>query len=116
MKSSVKNLFHRSKKLRHAVKDISFRIPEGEIVGFLGPNGAGKTTTIKMLSGILCPTSGSAWVNGYVPWERKNAFKKQFAYVAGQKSQLWPNLPAMDSFELNKSIYEIPEGEYRKTL
>lgn len=116
MKSSVKNLFHREKKIRHAVKDISFQIPEGEIVGFLGPNGAGKTTTIKMLSGILYPTSGKVLVNGFVPWERKKEFKKQFSYVAGQKSQLWLNLPAMDSFELNKDIYELADSDYRKTL
>lgn len=116
MKSSVKNLFHRTKQVRHAVKDISFEIPKGEMVGFLGPNGAGKTTTIKMLSGILHPTSGEVLVNGYVPWERKKEFKKQFAYVAGQKSQLWINLPAVDSFALNKSIYELPDAEYRRTL
>ena len=116
MKSSVKNLFHRTKQIRHAVQDISFRIPEGEIVGFLGPNGAGKTTTIKMLSGILFPTSGTVKVNGFIPWERKKAFKKQFAYVAGQKSQLWLNLPAIDSFELNKSIYELSDSDYRQTL
>lgn len=116
MKSSVKNLFHRTQNIRHAVKDISFRIPEGEIVGFLGPNGAGKTTTIKMLSGILYPTSGTVLVNGYIPWERKKEFKRQFAYVAGQKSQLWLNLPAIDSFELNKSIYELSDEEYKKTL
>lgn len=116
MKSSIRNLLHRKQIIRHAVKDISFHIPEGEIVGFLGPNGAGKTTTIKMLSGILYPTSGSVSVNGYIPWERKNAFKKQFSYVAGQKSQLWLNLPAVDSFELNKSIYELSDSEYKKTL
>ena len=116
MKSSVKNLFHRTKQVRHAVKDISFEIPKGEMVGFLGPNGAGKTTTIKMLSGILHPTSGEVLVNCYVPWERKKEFKKQFAYVAGQKSQLWINLPAVDSFALNKSIYELPDAEYRRTL
>lgn len=114
--ASVKNLFHREKIIRHAVKDISFEIPEGEIVGFLGPNGAGKTTTIKMLSGILYPTAGEISVNGFVPWERKKEFKKQIAYVAGQKSQLWLNLPALDSFELNKSIYELPDAEYKKTL
>lgn len=116
MKSSVKNLFHRTKQVRHAVKNISFEIQKGEMVGFLGPNGAGKTTTIKMLSGILYPTSGEVQVNGYVPWERKKEFKKQFAYVAGQKSQLWVNLPAVDSFALNKSIYEIPDAQYRQTL
>ena len=116
IKSSVKNLFYRNKNIRHAVKDISFHIPEGEIVGFLGPNGAGKTTTIKILSGILYPTSGQVAVNGYIPWERKKEYKKQFAYVAGQKSQLWLNLPAVDTFELNKSIYEIPDEEYKNTL
>lgn len=116
MKSSVKNLFHRTKQVRHAVKNISFEISKGEMVGFLGPNGAGKTTTIKMLSGILYPTSGEIYVNGYIPWERKKEFKKQFAYVAGQKSQLWINLPAVDSFELNKSIYELSDAEYRQTL
>lgn len=116
MKSSVKNLFHRTKQIRHAVKNLSFEIQKGEIVGFLGPNGAGKTTTIKMLSGVLYPTSGEVQVNGYVPWERKKEFKKQFAYVAGQKSQLWINLPAVDSFALNKSIYEISDTQYRQTL
>lgn len=116
VKNSVLNLFHREKKIRHAVKNVSFEIPEGEIVGFLGPNGAGKTTTIKMLSGILYPTSGQVSVNGFIPWERKKEFKKQFAYVAGQKSQLWLNLPALDSFELNKSIYELPDTLYKQTL
>ena len=116
VKSSVKNLFHRTKQIRHALKDLSFEIQKGEMVGFLGPNGAGKTTTIKILSGILHPTSGEARVNGYVPWERKKEFKKQFAYVAGQKSQLWINLPAVDSFALNKSIYEISDAQYRQTL
>lgn len=114
--ASVKNLFHREKIIRHAVKDVSFEIPEGEIVGFLGPNGAGKTTTIKMLSGILYPTSGEIKINGFIPWERKKEFKEQIAYVAGQKSQLWLNLPALDSFELNKSIYELPDAEYKQTL
>ncbi|MDO4291956.1 MAG: ATP-binding cassette domain-containing protein [Eubacteriales bacterium] len=116
MKSSIQNLFHRKKQIRHAVKNISFEVQKGEMVGFLGPNGAGKTTTIKMLSGILHPTSGEISVNGYVPWERKNEFKKQFAYVAGQKSQLWINLPAVDSFALNKSIYELSDTEYKQTL
>lgn len=82
-------LFHRKTLLKNAVQDVSFEIDEGEIVGFLGPNGAGKTTTLKMLSGILYPTSGSASVLGYVPWERKKEFKKNFSIVMGQKSQLW---------------------------
>ncbi len=115
-KGTVKNLFHREYRTRHAVKDISFSIEEGEMVGFIGPNGAGKTTTLKMLSGILFPTGGEARVNGYVPWERKDAFKRSFALVAGQKSQLWIDLPAMESFYLNKCIYGIPDGEYKKTV
>lgn len=115
-KSAFKNLFHRQKKQKEAVKDISFSIEQGEFVGFIGPNGAGKTTTLKILSGILYPSSGTATVNGYIPWERKEAFKKQFALVAGQKSQLWPDLPAVDSLYLNKCIYEIPDQQYQNTM
>ena len=116
LKGSVKNLFHRVKKIRHAVKNITFSIDEGEMVGFIGPNGAGKTTTLKMLSGILYPTGGRGLVNGYVPSERKDGFKRSFALVAGQKSQLWFDLPALESFYLNKCIYNIPDGEYKKTV
>ncbi len=86
------------------------------MVGFLGPNGAGKTTTLKMLSGILHPTSGSANVFGYTPWERKKPFKQLFSIVMGQKSQLWPDLPAGESIYLNKCIYQVPDEEYRRTL
>lgn len=116
LKGSVKNLFRREKKVKHAVKDISFCVEEGEMVGFIGPNGAGKTTTLKMLSGILVPSSGAATVGGYTPWERKDAFKHSFSLVAGQKSQLWTDLPAIESFYLNKCIYKIPDSEYRKTV
>lgn len=116
VKSSVKNLFRRERLVKEAVKDISFSIEEGEIVGFLGPNGAGKTTTIKMLSGILYPTSGTAQVMGYVPWERKTEFKKQFSVVMGQKNQLWWDLPAIESFFLNKCIYELDDKAYKETL
>jgi len=116
IKGSLKNLFSRQKQTRHAVNDISFTIAEGEMIGFLGPNGAGKTTTIKMLSGILYPSSGDISINGYVPWERKREFKRQFSYVAGQKSQLWTDLPASESFYLNKQIYEISDAEYNNTL
>ncbi|MDF2544091.1 MAG: multidrug transporter ATP-binding protein [Herbinix sp.] len=116
IRGSVKNLFHREKNIRHAVKDVSFDIKEGEVVGFLGPNGAGKTTTIKMLSGILHPTSGVVRVNGFIPWERKNDYKRQFSFVAGQKSQLWNDLPASESFHLNQCIYEIPDTQYNNTL
>ncbi len=116
LKSSMKNLFHREKLVREAVKSISFGIEEGEIVGFLGPNGAGKTTTLKMLSGILFPTGGDATVLGYVPWERKKNFKMNFSIVMGQKSQLWFDLPAVESFRLNQSIYEIDDKPFQATL
>lgn len=116
LKSSVKNLFFREKLTKDAVNDISFEIEEGEMVGFLGPNGAGKTTTLKMLSGILHPSGGRASVLGYVPWERKKAFKLQFAIVMGQKNQLWWDLPANESLFLNKCIYEIDDRAYQATL
>lgn len=116
LKSSVKNLLHREKLTKEAVRGISFSVEEGEIVGFLGPNGAGKTTSLKMLSGILFPTDGTASVMGYVPWERKKEFKKKFSIVMGQKSQLWWDLPANESLYLNKYIYEIPDKEYERTI
>lgn len=116
LKNSLKNLFYREKLTKEAVRDISFDIQEGEMVGFLGPNGAGKTTTLKMLSGILHPTGGSASVLGFTPWERKKAFKMQFAIVMGQKNQLWWDLPANESLYLNKCIYEIDDRIYQSTL
>jgi len=116
LKNSLKNLFFREKLSKEAVREINFEIQEGEIVGFLGPNGAGKTTTLKMLSGILHPSSGQASVLGYVPWERKKAFKMQFAIVMGQKNQLWWDLPANESLYLNKCIYEIEDKVYQHTL
>jgi len=116
LKSSLKNLFHREKLSKEAVRSISFQIDEGEMVGFLGPNGAGKTTTLKMLSGILHPTGGGASVLGYTPWERKKAFKMQFAIVMGQKAQLWWDLPANESLYLNKCIYEVDDRAYQATL
>ncbi len=116
LKSSIRNLFRREKLVREAVRSISFAIDEGEMVGFLGPNGAGKTTTLKMLSGILFPTSGEATVLGHVPWERKKAFKMNFSIVMGQKSQLWFDLPALESFRLNQCIYELDDTTYRRTL
>lgn len=116
LKSSLKNLFHREKLLKEAVRQISFEIEEGEIVGFLGPNGAGKTTTLKMLSGILFPTCGKATVMGYTPWERSKDFKMKFSIVMGQKSQLWWDLPANESLYLNKFIYELDDKEYKNTV
>lgn len=112
LKNSIKNLFHRKELSKEAVKDISFSVEEGEIIGFLGPNGAGKTTTLKMLSGILFPTYGDVSILGYVPWERKKEYKKQFSIVMGQKSQLWWDLPANESLNLNKCIYEIDDSDY----
>ncbi len=116
MKASFRSLFHREKLYKEAVKGIDFSLEKGEMVGFLGPNGAGKTTTLKMLSGILFPTGGEARVMGYVPWERKKDFKMRFAIVMGQKSQLWWDLPAIESFALNRHIYELGEADYRSTL
>lgn len=116
LQSSLRNLFHREKLTKDAVRGISFQIEAGEMVGFLGPNGAGKTTTLKMLSGILHPNAGKASVLGYTPWERKKAFKMQFAIVMGQKNQLWWDLPANESLYLNKCIYEIEDKAYQATL
>ncbi|MES2470819.1 MAG: ATP-binding cassette domain-containing protein [Patescibacteria group bacterium] len=116
LRGTLKTLFYRKKLYAEAVKDITFDIKEGEIVGFLGPNGAGKTTTLKMLSGLLFPTSGSVDVLGYVPQERKNEFKNKFGIVMGQKDQLIRNLPAMDSFLLFKEFCNISDDAFDKKL
>lgn len=113
---SIKSLWHREYETVKAVDDISFEINAGEVVGFIGQNGAGKTTTLKVLSGLLYPTDGEVSVLGYNPWDRKAEFQKQFALVMGQKNQLWWDLPAMETFLLNKAIYEIPDAEFKKTL
>lgn len=114
--ASFRNLLFRKRLTRRAVREVSFDIPEGEIVGFLGPNGAGKTTTLKMLAGIMHPTSGSAAIMGQTPWLRRKEFRMRVAIVMGQRSQLWPDLPAMESFDLNRAIYEIDRAAYRATL
>jgi ABC-2 type transport system ATP-binding protein len=98
------------------VDGITASIDAGEMVGFLGPNGAGKTTTLKMLSGLIFPTSGEARVLGFVPWERHNEYRRQFALVMGQKNQLWWDLPAIDSFRLHQEIYSLEPARYRATL
>lgn len=116
LSASLRGLVHREKLYKEAVKGIDFTIERGEMVGFLGPNGAGKTTTLKMLSGILFPTGGRASVMGYVPWERKKAFKMRFSIVMGQKSQLWWDLPAAESLALNRHIYELDEASYRRSV
>ncbi|MBU0579515.1 ATP-binding cassette domain-containing protein [Patescibacteria group bacterium] len=113
---SIKSLFKRKYETVKAVDDISFEIKQGEIVGFIGQNGAGKTTTLKVLSGLLYPTAGAVSVLGFNPWDRKSKFQKQFALVMGQKNQLWWDLPAMETFLLNKAIYEVPDEQFEKTL
>ena len=113
---AVQGLFNRKFSEVRAVDGVSFKIEEGELVGFLGPNGAGKTTTLKMLSGILFPTSGTAKVMGFTPWERKNDYRRQFALVMGQKNQLWWDLPAQESLFLNKEIYGVTDEAYKQVL
>ena len=113
---SLKSLIKRKYEEVHAVKDISFEIQPGELIGFIGPNGAGKTTTLKCLSGLLYPSSGEVRVLGFEPFQRKSAFLKQIALVMGQKNQLWWDLPPTETFLLNKEIYEIPESRYKDTL
>lgn len=113
---AVKGLFSRRYEEVRAADGISFQIREGEFIGFLGPNGAGKTTVLKMLSGLLNPTSGEARVLGFTPWERSNAFKRQFSLLMGQKNALWWDLPARESLELNRAIYEIPEAQYKEVV
>jgi ABC-2 type transport system ATP-binding protein len=114
--ASVKSLFRRQYQEVKAVDGVSFTIDEGELVGFIGPNGAGKTTTLKCLSGLLYPDSGIVSVLGFNPWQRKTEFQKQFALVMGQKNQLWWDLPPMETFILNKEIYEVPNEQFKKTL
>src|SRR6476620_8274467 len=113
---SLRGLFRRQYKEVHAVADVSFTIEPGEMVAFLGPNGAGKTTTLKMLSGLIYPTSGSARVAGFDPSKRENAYRRLFALVLGQKNQLWWDLPAIESFHLFRAIYAIPEAQFKATL
>ena len=113
---SLKSLVSRKYETVKAVDDVSFDIDEGELIGFIGPNGAGKTTTLKCLSGLLYPTSGKVSVLGYVPSERKHPYLKQIALVMGQKNQLWWDLPAVETFLLNKEIYEISGDQYKRTL
>ena len=113
---AVKGLFHRQYDQTLAANEVSFKIEPGELVGFLGPNGAGKTTTLKMLAGLLYPTSGTAKVLGYTPWERADGYRRQFALVLGQKNQLWWDLPARESLELNAKIYGIPKDRFERTL
>jgi len=113
---SVRSLFRREKVEKRAVRDVSFRVGEGEIVGLVGANGAGKTTLVKMLAGIIHPSAGGARVLGHTPWERDDDFRRRIALIMGQKAQLWWDLPAADCFLLLKEIYRIPPDEYRRRL
>ena len=113
---SVRGLFHRDYKTVEAVRGISLRVEPGEFVAFLGPNGAGKTTTLKLLSGVIYPTSGTASVMGFVPWKRDMEYRRRFALVMGQKNQLWWDLPAQESFRLHQQIYAIDRTSFDATL
>ena len=113
---AVKGLGRRRYDETRAADGVSFKIEEGEFVGFLGPNGAGKTTVLKMLSGLLNPTSGSATVLGFTPWERRDEMKRQFALLMGQKNALWWDLPARESLELNRAIYGIDRARFTKIV
>ena len=113
---AISSLISPKKKIVKAVNDISFTIKEGELVGFIGPNGAGKTTTLKTLSGLLYPSSGTVQVIGFNPWERNPEFLKNISLIMGQKNQLWWDLPAIETFELNREIYEIPLKKYKEAL
>lgn len=110
------NLFRREKKIINALSNISFEIEEGDIVGYIGPNGAGKSTTIKIMSGILTPTSGECSIMGKTPWKDRKNYVKNIGVVFGQRSQLWWDVPIIDSFQLLKDIYKIPTAEYEETL
>jgi len=113
---AVRNLFTRDYKLVKAVDDVTFSIEPGELVGYLGPNGAGKSTTIKMLTGILVPTSGDLQVNGRVPWRERKAHVARIGAVFGQRNTLWWDLPVIESLDLLRHIYKIPAATYRRNL
>ena len=114
--AAMRSFVKRKTRDVQAVDEISFSVDEGEIVGFLGPNGAGKTTTLKMLSGLLHPTGGRASVLGYRPWERNRDYLRRMTLVMGQRNQLLWDIPVIDTFELNRAVYRIPEAEYRRVV
>ncbi len=116
LRGSIKGLVRRRYEETRAADGVSFQIDDGEFVGFLGPNGAGKTTVLKMLSGLLNPSSGEARVLGFVPWERRNEMKRQFSLLMGQKNALWWDLPAQESLELNRAIYGIDRQRFKKVV
>jgi ABC-2 type transport system ATP-binding protein len=113
--ASIRGLFHRQYRNVEAVRSIALTVEQGEFVAFLGPNGAGKTTTLKLLSGVITPTGGTARVLGHIPWKRENAYRRRFALVMGQKNQLWWDLPAAESFRLHQQIYRIEPERFDRT-
>jgi ABC-2 type transport system ATP-binding protein len=113
---SIGGLFRRRYRTVEAVRAIDLTVEQGEFVAFLGPNGAGKTTTLKLLSGVITPSGGTARVMGFVPWQRENAYRRRFALVMGQKNQLWWDLPAAESFRLHQQIYRIEPERFDRTL
>ena len=115
LKATLKSFFKRNYIYIEAIKDISFQIEKGEIVGYIGPNGAGKSTTIKILSGILLPDSGECKINGLTPWKDREKDVSKIGVVFGQRSQLWWDIPAEDTFDLLKDIYNLDDNEYLKT-
>jgi len=116
LREAIRGLVSRDYKTVEAVRGISLRVEPGEFIAFLGPNGAGKTTTLKLLSGVIYPTSGTASVMGFVPWKRDLEYRRRFALVMGQKNQLWWDLPAQESFRLHQQIYCISPPDYQRTL
>lgn len=116
LRAAFTGLFRREHTDVRAVDDISFEIEKGEMVAFLGPNGAGKTTTLKLLSGLIYPSSGTATVLDHIPWKRENSYRRRFALVMGQKNQLWWDLPAQESFRLHQEIYRLDDATFRRRL
>ena len=114
--AAAKSLFHRKYEIVEALKNVTFQIGSGEMVGYIGPNGAGKSSTIKIMSGILTPDSGTCLINGRIPWKDRVSHVREIGVVFGQRSQLWWDVPVIDSFELIRDIYGVPEAEYRKNL
>jgi ABC-2 type transport system ATP-binding protein len=116
LKGSLKSLFFRQQQKKDALKEVNLEIQQGEIVGLIGANGAGKTTLVKILAGIVHPSSGNVKVLGFTPWERPNEYRRQMSLIMGQKNQVWWDLPALDSFLLLKEIYQIPETVYKYNI
>jgi ABC-2 type transport system ATP-binding protein len=115
-RGAVHGLFAPEYRVVHAVENLNLRVEEGELIGYLGPNGAGKSTTLKMLTGLLVPTSGELWIDGYVPWKERSAYVSRIGAVFGQRTTLWWDLPVIDSFELLQPMYKIPLDRFRRNL